>query len=327
MRAMRPLVAAAALLASGAICAFVAAAITTNGDFSDWATVLVDPENSISDGALGAGDLDNPNNTASDLRGFAVTWDANNLYLYFKRGAQSSASISCVAYIDANHDGRMESGEPVLFYNFSNTGFAGFSLRPYVSVAPSGDPLGGDGATPPGSVGASLSTNGNGAQDSVGIRYETSVPWSALAPCGVTPQSPMLLHPSMSLGTNLPSQIQDNGDLVDTLVQKLTIAPDGEAAARPGETVAFSHTVTNGGNSQETAEISAVSQQGWAVTFWDASGTVPLGDTNGNGTPDTGPIPPGGSLTVTVKVAVPSAVPTQTNDSVEVTEKGSGLVS
>lgn len=308
-----------AALATLAVFAFVEGSITINGQFSDWAAVLADPQNTVSDGALGAGDLDNPGQTSSDLRNFALTWDATNLYFYFKRGTTSNSGISCLVYLDADHDGLMEAGDLLLFYSFNNSGFQGFALYHYVPSVPSGDPLGGDGQTPPGSVGALLSTSGSGAMGAAGVRYETSVPWSVLTPYGVTAGSPMYAHPALTLGSNLPTQVQDNGDILDTLINSISIASDSEATVKPGDTAVFSHVVTNNGNASTVVELSAVSINGWSVSFWDSTGTTPLTDTNGNGSVDTGAIAPGATLRIKVKVEIPASTPTQTNDEVTIT--------
>lgn len=299
--------------------AFVSTTISVDGQFADWAVVLADPQNSVSDGAKGAGDLDDPGQTSSDLRSFALTWDATNLYLYFKRGTTSQSGITCMIYLDADHDGLMETGEPLLFYSFNSAGFQGFSLYAYTESNPGGDPLGGDGTAPPGTVGTLLSTSGAGALDSEGVRFEASVSWAVLAPCGVITRSPLLVHPALTLGTNLPTQVQDNGENLDTLLCSLSITPGGEASLRPGETATFGHSVTNLGNATQTAELAALSLQGWEVSFWDAAGATPLSDSNGDGSVDTGPLAAGTSVGITIRVQIPSSTPTQTNDEVTVT--------
>ena len=309
----------AAALATLALFAFTESSITVDGQFPDWAAVLADPQNTVSDGALGAGDLDTPGQTSSDLRNFALTWDATNLYFYFKRGTTSNSGISCLVYLDTDRDGLMEAGDLLLFYSFNNSGFQGFALYHYVPSLPSGDPLGGDGETPPGSVGSLLSTSGSGAMGAAGVRYETSVPWSVLTPYGVTAGSPMYAHPSLTLGSNLPTQVQDNGNILDTLTESISIVSDSEATVKPGDTAVFSHVVTNNGNAPTVVELGAVSLQGWSATFWDSTGTSLLTDTNGNGSVDTGAIAPGATLRIKVKVEIPASTPTQTNDEVTVT--------
>lgn len=57
---------------------------------------------------------------------------------------------------------------------------------------------------------------------------------------------------------------------------------------------------------------SASTGSGWATTFWAANGSTPLGDSDGNGVPDTGSVAQGQSVTVVAKV---SAVPASTTSS------------
>ncbi len=292
---------------------FVETTIAIDGDFSDWTAVLQEPQNVITDGAKGAGDPDDPGQTSSDLRIFALTWDDSNLYAYFKRATTSSSGITYLIYLDKDNDGLMESSDLCLFWTFNNSGFQGFNLYSYVPVNPSGDLILGDGYTMPGGVGTLLSTNGNGAMETEGTRFEVSVSFFVL---GIEPKSPMNAKPSLTLGTNIPNQVEDNGDILNTLVQKIDIEPERETSAKPGTTVSFSHTITNLGNSSEIIEIEGISMQGWEISFWDSTGNNLLPDTNGNGKPDTGALGINESFDFIVKIEVPSSVPTQTNDEI-----------
>lgn len=292
--------------------------IVLNGDFSDWVVVLQDPQNVIEDGAKGAGDPDNPSQTSSDLRVFALTWNDSNLYGYFKRGTTSNSGITFLIYLDLDHDGLMKATDRCLFWSFNNSGFQNFNLYSYVPSNPSGDLLQGDGYKMPGTIGTLLSTNGSGAMETTGTRYEVSVSFSVL---GIQPKIPLYAKPSLTLGTNIPNQIEDNGDILDTLIQKISIEPERETSAKPGNTVSFLHTIKNLGNSSEIIELEGISLQGWEISFWDENGSNPLSDTNGNGTPDTGILSKGNSKNITVKVKVASSVPTQTNDEITVNVK------
>ena len=44
----------------------------------------------------------------------------------------------------------------------------------------------------------------------------------------------------------------------------------------------------------------------WPTTLYQADGSTPLADTDGDGTPDTGPIAQGDSMTIVVKIALPA---------------------
>ncbi len=299
---------------------FVETTININGDFSDWTAVLQDEQNVIIDGAKGAGDPDNPGQTSSDLRVFALTWDENNLYAYFKRGTTSNSGITFLIYLDIDFDKIMENTDRLLFWTFNNSGFQNFNLYSYSPFNPSGDLIIGDGYDMPGTIGSLLSTNGQGAMEAAGTRFEVSVSFSTL---GISSKIPIYTKPSLTLGTNIPNQIEDNGDVLSTLIQIISIEPEKEASAKPGTTVSFQHTITNLGNSSEIIEIEGISLQGWEISFWDSTGNNPLNDTNGNGTPDTGNLPKGSSIDITVKIDIPSSVPTQTNDEITILIKSS----
>lgn len=82
-------------------------------------------------------------------------------------------------------------------------------------------------------------------------------------------------------------------------------------SAKPGEELVFRNVVTNLGNVSDTYEISlsdSTFPAGSVVKLMDASGAALLPDTNGNGSPDTGVVPPGGSYVVVVRVQLPIGV-------------------
>ena len=64
-----------------------------------------------------------------------------------------------------------------------------------------------------------------------------------------------------------------------------------------GETVAFKHTIQNTGNATDSFDISAASASGYTVTLFQANGTTPL-------LGSVGPLDPGDTLDIVVKVAV-----------------------
>ena len=299
---------------------FIETTINIDGNFTDWSAVLQDPQNSITDGAKGAGDPDNPGQTSSDLRVFALTWDNNNIYVYFKRGTTSNSGITFLIYLDLDFDYLMESTDRCLFWTFNNSGFQYFNLYSYVPSNPSGDLIQGDGYDLPGTVGNLISTNGQGAKDTEGVKFECSVSFLTL---GIPSKIPLYAKPSLTLGTNIPNQIEDNGDILSTLIQRIDIEPERETSAKPGATVSFQHTITNLSNTSEVIELEGISLQGWEITFWDSTGNNPLSDTNGNGTPDTGILASQSSINIIVKIEVPSSVPTQTNDEITIKIKSS----
>src|SRR6267154_10267 len=78
--------------------------------------------------------------------------------------------------------------------------------------------------------------------------------------------------------------------------------------AAPGAMVTFTNTLTNTGNATDTFNISTgASTFPAATTFqlFKSDGVTPLTDTNGDGTPDSGPVAAGATYNVIVKATLP----------------------
>jgi len=78
--------------------------------------------------------------------------------------------------------------------------------------------------------------------------------------------------------------------------------------AAPGAMVTFTNTLTNTGNATDTFNITTgASTFPAATTFqlFKSDGVTPLTDTNGDGTPDTGPVAAGATYNVIVKATLP----------------------
>ena len=72
-----------------------------------------------------------------------------------------------------------------------------------------------------------------------------------------------------------------------------------------GATMQFDQTVRNTGEfGADTFDLSVSSS--WPTSLYQADGSTPLADTDGDGTPDTGPIAQGDSMTIVVKIALPA---------------------
>ncbi|OGP80112.1 MAG: hypothetical protein A2Z13_03555, partial [Deltaproteobacteria bacterium RBG_16_64_85] len=90
----------------------------------------------------------------------------------------------------------------------------------------------------------------------------------------------------------------------------VSIGPPWSGIAYPGTTVTIRHTVTNGGNVTDTFDLNGTSSLGLPLQVLASDGQTPLADSNGNGMPDVGPLPPGGTVDVVLRITVPVGIPT-----------------
>ena len=80
------------------------------------------------------------------------------------------------------------------------------------------------------------------------------------------------------------------------------------AAAIPGATTTFTNVLTNLGDASDTFDVTlsgSTFPQGTTIALFKPDGVTPLADTDGDGIPDTGPVPPGASVNIVVKVTIP----------------------
>ena len=90
----------------------------------------------------------------------------------------------------------------------------------------------------------------------------------------------------------------------------LTFTGQTFVAAAQGATLVYTNTLTNTGNGADTFDVTvggATFPGGTSYSLYRSDGVTPLTDSNGNGTPDTGPVPAGGVTTVVLQVALPPA--------------------
>ncbi len=95
-----------------------------------------------------------------------------------------------------------------------------------------------------------------------------------------------------------------------TIDQTSAVAFTGQtvASALQGGTVSFVNTLTNNGNGSDVFDITTNASSfpaGSLVQLFQSDGVTPLTDSNGNLTPDTGPLGPGASYNVILKVTLP----------------------
>jgi uncharacterized repeat protein (TIGR01451 family) len=82
------------------------------------------------------------------------------------------------------------------------------------------------------------------------------------------------------------------------------------ASALQGATVSFTNVLTNTGNGADVFDISTSGSSfpaGTIVQLFQSDGVTPLTDSNGNLTPDVGPLAPGASYNVVLRVTLPAS--------------------
>ncbi len=97
-----------------------------------------------------------------------------------------------------------------------------------------------------------------------------------------------------------------------TVDQSAAVAFSGRTvvSALQGATVSFTNTLTNNGNGNDVFDISTGGSSfpaGSIVQLFQQDGVTPLTDSNGNLIPDVGPLAPGASYNVILKVTLPAA--------------------
>lgn len=108
----------------------------------------------------------------------------------------------------------------------------------------------------------------------------------------------------------LVTGIQASVDFAITQTYAVSIQGATVASAAAGSTVSFSNVVTNNGNGSDTFNITVASgtsnfPAGTTFQLYKSDGATLLSDSNNDGTPDTGPIPAGGTYTVILKATLP----------------------
>lgn len=93
-------------------------------------------------------------------------------------------------------------------------------------------------------------------------------------------------------------------------VASLSFTGQTVPSANQGATVVFTNTLTNTGNGSDVFDVTlggTTFPAGCSYTLFQSDGVTPLTDTNGNGTPDTGPLASGAVSTVVLHVTLPPA--------------------
>jgi len=187
---------------------------------------------------------------------------------------------------------------------------------------PGGDPMGYDGETPDGwadvqsgQLPPAKPMDGWFADN--GVEFEGKVAWSDL---GLAPGSPIAIHFVNANGSSfgqkwVPSntrkwignppqyleenrgQIEDNVDGIWWLrTRAVDVAPDHESGGDAGDTLVYTHTITNNSNVTDTFDLSVLSDKGWTVSITDSAGN-PLSAVT---------LAAGASKSVRVRVTIPN---------------------
>jgi uncharacterized repeat protein (TIGR01451 family) len=125
--------------------------------------------------------------------------------------------------------------------------------------------------------------------------------------------------------------IQQLSNIVTTTVSQVAtvlVDPDNSSTATPGDVIYYAHQATNTGNGPDTINMTASSSASWALVFYldvDGDGLYNgavdtlLGDSDGNGDPDTGVLANNGSVDILIEVTVSAAAADGTVDTTTVT--------
>lgn len=277
--------------------------IEIDGNITDWDSVLDTENNVMSDGISGSTDLDDVGSAGRDLTKFAFTWNDTYLFTYFRRVAAPSAAVSMLVYVDSDRDGYMNSTDNVVKFTWYG---ASREYDSYIyDYVPSGtaDILTGDGTDMPGSItnGTSLESDILGAGEE-GVQLESRINWTDL---GVSAGTPLKFHISSARGegTNLPTQVEDNMNITDTLVASVDIFPNNDGGGQANSVKSYTHTVQNLGNDVDVFDIIAESNWGFNITLYFTNGTS-LTDTNSNSFVDIGKLDPDENVSIMVNISI-----------------------
>jgi uncharacterized repeat protein (TIGR01451 family) len=300
--------------------------MSVDGNMNDWIPILNDIDNVSCDGGDdGHGTISQPQpdrdapvqSTGRDLIQFAYTWDANYVYAFTERAASTANVQNFIYYADANNNGKMESGEPVVVVKWSGSNRSvDVFIGAYQTAAPGGDSMVddngyGDGYHLPGKV-VNLPANGqptySGTWGSVdGVKMEWAVPWAVL---GIPPNTAFTFHVSSTNSTpgtgSFPDQIDDNmggcgGKGATTQYAGLTFTPN-HAYQFPTstKTINLPHIITNSGNGGDSFALSLATVSGplpQTVRYYLDDGA---GNPTGAAFTTTPAITPGGVLRIVV---------------------------
>lgn len=139
---------------------------------------------------------------------------------------------------------------------------------------------------------ASLAYNDNNV-----VTPNPTIVTSNNAPVTVGVIADVLIGPAGNPGAGTPPNFNDD-------LQSI-------ATAYANTTVSFTNTIRNDGNSTDAIDVvldgTSTLPGTWTVLFYHSDGVTPLTDTDFNGQPDVGPLVPGASIDVIVRLVIPGS--------------------
>ena len=127
---------------------------------------------------------------------------------------------------------------------------------------------------------------------------------------GVLPNTASVSYDDDGVPTTDP--IEDNSNTVDVTVTPapaLTFTGEDAGTVNQGATVTFTNPLVNDGNGIDTFDITfgaSTFPTGTTFQLFQSDGAATLLDSNGNATPDTGPVQPGATYNVILKATLPA---------------------
>lgn len=244
----------------------------------------------------------------------------------------TNAIINVVKSIDVGQ-GASPSGPRTYSLQYTNTGNATATGVTLTDVIPAGmtyvagsgrwsisgttpltDPAGGDPAginysSIGGTVTATIASVAPGVTGRVTFQVNVN---AGVAPGTIANTAALSYDDDGNAGT--PNRTGTSNTVIFTVTQNAGVTFNGDTVASvpQGGVVSFSNALTNTGNGTDTFDITlntagSTFPAGSSYKLYQSDGQTPLLDSTSNGIPDTGPVAPGGTYTVVLKVTLPGA--------------------
>jgi trimeric autotransporter adhesin len=190
----------------------------------------------------------------------------------------------------------------------ANSGRWSGSLTPLTDAA-GGDPAGilyDFGVTQAGRVTATIATLNSGQSGT--LTFQVNVD-SGLEPGIIVNSASYTYDPGT--GTSVGPFFSNTAQFMVLQIAGVTITGQTITSVTQGAVVSFTNVVVNTGNGVDSFDVTVGTSTfppGTTFTLFQSDGISPLLDSNNNGIPGTGPIEPGGSYNVVLRVTLPSGI-------------------